>query len=261
MIGRARRAAAALLRRGGWSAVRQSALQETRRLAETGAKAQRLGMVPDGELRQALEVLPESRSQLNQDVFVLSRLGWKRGGYFVEFGATDGKTLNNTWLLETRFGWTGILAEPARGWREPLQAAGRTAALDFDCVWSRSGERLAFAETGWKDISTLAAFAAHDGHDRRASRRYQVRTVSLGDLLARHGAPPVIDYLSIDTEGSELEILGAFDFAAHRFRCITCEHNFTAARAEIHALLSRHGYRRVFEELSGFDDWYVSEDT
>jgi hypothetical protein len=48
-----------------------------------------------------------SRAQLMQDLFVLYMLGSKRGGFFVEFGATDGVNISNTLLLERDFGWTG----------------------------------------------------------------------------------------------------------------------------------------------------------
>jgi hypothetical protein len=67
----------------------------------------------------------------------------------------------------------------------------------------------------------------------------------------------VIDYLSIDTEGSEYEILANFDFSKHRFRVITCEHNYTQERDKIHTLLTEKGYLRKFEDVSQFDDWYV----
>ena len=82
--------------------------------------------------------------------------------------------------------------------------------------------------------------------------------MSLADLARTHGAPRDIDYLSIDTEGSELEILASFDFDRHRFRVITCEHNFTATREPLHALLTAHGYVRTLEAISSVDDWYVA---
>src|SRR6056297_216441 len=63
-----------------------------------------------------IENLNFSKSQLRQDLFVLSELGFKQHGFFVEFGATNGIDLSNTYLMEARFGWNGILAEPARLW-------------------------------------------------------------------------------------------------------------------------------------------------
>lgn len=76
--------------------------------------------------------------------------------------------------------------------------------------------------------------------------------------MLHHRAPAEIDYLSIDTEGSELAILRSVDFGRWRFNVITVEHNWVEAdRKEIHALLSSHGYLPVLTELSRFDDWYI----
>lgn len=254
-----KRVAVSSLSRTGFSALPVAQRSRLERDAAIGQKSQKLGMIGDGDLRKALGLLPVSQSQLNQDLFVLSELGWKRDGFFVEFGATDGKTLSNSWLLEKEFGWTGILSEPARTWREALGASGRAAKIDYDCVWSRTGETLHFTETDWAELSTISQFTGSDSHKRDKAKGYDVATVSLNDLLMRHGAPDVMDYLSIDTEGSEFEILQNLDFAKYRFRCITCEHNRQPVRDDIHRLLSSHGYRRKFEEISDFDDWYVHE--
>ena len=55
-------------------------------------------------------LLQESKSQLRQDFIALSELDFKMNGYFVEFEATNGIDLSNTYLLEKCFGWTCILA-------------------------------------------------------------------------------------------------------------------------------------------------------
>jgi FkbM family methyltransferase len=218
-----------------------------------------LSALPRSQAGELLELLGESQAQLRQDLFVLSELGFKRNGFFVEFGAASGRELSNTWLLEKRFGWNGILAEPAPCWHRVL-AENRTCAIDHDCVWKNTGETLQFLEADDAEISTLAAHQTSDAHAafRQSARSYTVRTISLLDLLSKHGAPAEMDYLSIDTEGSELEILEAFDFDRYRFRVITCEHNHTAAREKIHSLFTAAGYVRKYQEISQFDDWYVS---
>lgn len=213
------------------------------------------GLFPPGLLA---EYLPKSRSQLRQDLFVLGSLGFPRAGFFVEFGATDGVGLSNSYLLETEFGWDGILAEPARSWSKAL-SENRSCAIDTRCVWSETGAKLSFNETNELELSTIDIFSDSDGHAgaRERGQVYEVETVSLLDLLQSHSAPKIIDYLSIDTEGSELEILGSFDFARYSFRVITVEHNFTPQRRKIKRLLEKRGYRRVHEDVSQWDDWYV----
>ena len=246
-----------MLGKAGLIAVRRDRYEQ---LLSDAAFGERLAMMEplfSGERREAVTALCAGQSQLGQDIFVLEQLSWKRGGFFVEFGATDGRTLSNTWLLEKQFGWRGILAEPGRIWRKQLERSGRSAALEFDCVWNRSGEVLSFAETAYAELSTISDFAARCDHDRSDAQHYEVRTIALNDMLEKHGAPAEMDYLSIDTEGSELTILESLDFARYSFRVITVEHNDMPDRAHIHALLTSHGYIRQNEEHSLFDDWYV----
>ena len=181
-----------------------------------------------------------SRSQLGQDLWVLEQLGWKQGGYFVEFGATDGVLLSNSWLLEKHFSWRGICAEPNPKLFERLQQ-NRSCRLSPACVYRSSGERMQFV--------LADAYAA-------VGDLIEVTTTSLMDLLDQHGAPAVIDYLSIDTEGSELAILEGIDWSRYQFRSITVEHNFTVMRQGIQQLLEAQGYRR---REAKWDDWYVKD--
>lgn len=206
------------------------------------------------------KLLLKSKSQLRQDLFVLSELNYKRGGFFVEFGATNGIDLSNTFLLETEFDWKGILAEPAVRWHADL-VRNRKALIDKRCVWSASNESILFNETDTAELSTIHAMSGSDLHAeaRKRGRLYPVETVSLMDLLGEHGAPAEIDYLSIDTEGSEYDILQGFDFKRYRFKVITCEHNYTPMRDKLFALLVKNGYKRKHEKLSLFDDWWVFE--
>lgn len=199
-----------------------------------------------------------SKAQIFQDLFVLFMTNEKREGYFVEFGATNGISLSNSYLLEKAFGWNGILAEPARCWHAELRA-NRNCKIDTNCVWSKGGERLEFNEALVHELSTISEFSGCDGHfmDRQKGEVYLVETISLNELLEKYKAPQNIDYLSVDTEGSEFTILSNFDFSKHNVRIITVEHNFTATRQNIHDLLKINGYKRVFENFSKMDDWYI----
>jgi FkbM family methyltransferase len=214
----------------------------------------------DGELQRflrfVLQNLTHTRSQIFQDLFVLFALDQKRNGYFVEFGAADGDFLSNSILLEQKYGWHGIAAEPARSWHSALKV-NRQCAIDLRCVWSETGKMLTFSEAPDGVLSTVSEFKGSDGRSRSGSEDYTVETVSLNDLLEHHAAPKIVDYLSIDTEGSELTILKSFDFERRSFRVITVEHNYTRLRDDIFSLLISKGYKRVFENVTMWDDWYV----
>lgn len=182
----------------------------------------------------------------------------RQNGFFVEFGATDGVQGSNSYLMEKTFGWSGILAEPARCWHAALQR-NRSVTISQKCVWREGGVRLPFRETRDAGFSTLDALTAQDRH---ASRRvpagiYEVDTVSLLELLSEHSAPKVIDYMSIDTEGSEFDILESFDFQSYRPLVLTIEHNYRPDRDKMVALMHGHGYLRAPIGVSAYDDWFV----
>ncbi|OUS09149.1 methyltransferase [Rhodobacterales bacterium 52_120_T64] len=206
-----------------------------------------------------LDFLHKSKSQMHQDLIALSELGFKKNGFFVEFGATNGVDISNSYLMEKEFQWSGILAEPARVWHSELKQ-NRSVPIETKCVWKESGQTLKFNETEIGDLSTIDEFSQKDQYseERASGTRYDVETISLIDLLELHNAPKVIDYLSIDTEGSEYEILKNFDFDRYQFKVITCEHNNTPQRDKIYDLLTRNGYMRKFEDISKYDDWFVS---
>jgi FkbM family methyltransferase len=225
----------------------------------SGADIDFLTSLPGHTTRKMLELIRSSQAQIRQDLFALAALDFKRNGYFVDFGATNGIDLSNTFLMEHEFNWTGILCEPARVWHEDLQA-NRSSMIDTRCVWSTSAEQIEFIETTHPELSTTSQNAEFDSHStsRNDGKKYYVESVSLMDLLIQHGAPKHIDYLSIDTEGSEFIILKDFDFARYTFRVITVEHNYTSQRRDLFELLTSVGYQRVYPEISQFDDWYIN---
>lgn len=203
------------------------------------------------------------RSQWGQDVFALIANGWKRDGYFVEFGATDGDFLSNTYLLEKSYGWSGILAEPAKSWHNDLRA-NRSAQIETDCVWSRTGEVLTFDAYDDGEFSTISGFGESEMTNRGRSGRkqsYDVNSISLVDLLKKYDAPRVIDYISIDTEGSELDIIKEFDFSQYKFNAVTVEHNYSDQRERIKEVFEANGYRRAFQHISKIEDWYLPQNS
>ena len=95
---------------------------------------------------------------------------------------------------------------------------------------------------------------------RKDSKSIKVKTVSINDLLEEHNAPKNIDYISIDTEGSEFSILKELDLTKYNVSIFTIEHNFIEEkRNKVRQLLEKNNYLRVFEKISRFDGWYVKK--
>ena len=205
-----------------------------------------------------LDLIHESNSQLGQDILVAA-LNGINPGYFVEFGATDGISGSNTKILEEKFGWKGICVEPALMFHRSLKI-NRTCSLDFRCVSSTSKEVVTFSEGGF--LSTISSFEKSDSlfPDRGIKRRYQVETISLDDLLVQHSAPFQIDFMSIDTEGSEYEILSTFSFDKYNVLFFCIEHNYSSNQIKIDQLLKSKGYTCIFPDFSLFDGWYVKKE-
>ena len=207
---------------------------------------------------QENKLLRHSKSQLGQDILALSITGLKEPGFFVEFGAADGQALSNSYILEKHFGWSGILCEPSKSWHQALRK-NRKCTIDTRCVYSASGEKISFSENYLGELSAITEYAEPSSHGllKRTTSSYEVETISLQDLLVTHDAPKFIEFLSIDTEGSEFEILKNFNFQSFRFGAICVEHNFADTREKINGLLLANGYQQVHSDLSDFDDWYV----
>lgn len=198
-------------------------------------------------------------SQLKQDIFVLILTNFKRNGFFVEFGVMDGLDLSNTLLLEKEYNWSGILSEPSKIHHDQIKT-NRTAKFDPRAVYSKTGHSLSFKEVDIAGLSGLNDYFQKDGHgkNREVGTEYLVETISLHDLLEQNNAPYVIDYLSVDTEGSEYEILSNFDFTSYQINILTVEHNYIKeTRKNIKDYLESKGYSRILEGRSKWDDWYI----
>jgi FkbM family methyltransferase len=198
-----------------------------------------------------VEQIGRSRSQLGQDFFALLANRFKEEGFFVEFGACEGIEFSNTYLLEKEYGWSGILSEPNQAYHAELEK-NRTASIDHRAVAGESGQTRDFLAAG---VNGSFHELRNMGRWGRLNPSYTVATVSLFDLLREHGAPARVDFLSIDTEGSEYEILREFDFSSTRFSTIAIELNQNDS--EITSLLASNGYLRVLASHSQWDGWYI----
>lgn len=162
-------------------------------------------------------------SQNGQDLYVLKKLFYKRNGYFVEVGVGHGINRSNTYVLEKNYDWDGVLCEPNKHRKKIIQK-NRKAKLITNPVYDVSGIQVEFSYLKAHDLSGITQDLARN-HASEVSETEIMTTISLNSLLDRVKAPTVIDYISLDTEGSEYKILSTFNFKKYFVKIWTVEHN------------------------------------
>lgn len=204
---------------------------------------------------ELIGAMKSSKSQFIQDIFVINQFDFKEKGFFVEFGAANGIDFSNTYMLEKSYNWTGIIAEPAKTFHKSIEN-NRNCHFSKFCVWNHSGDHVEFNETTDSTLSFQNNFK-NPHKNQKIKSKYKVRTISLNDMLELYNSPKEIDYISVDTEGSELKILHNFNFDKFKVKIFTIEHNFNSNRQKIFNLLTSKGYKRIHMDLSDVDDWYI----
>jgi FkbM family methyltransferase len=197
-------------------------------------------------------------SQFNQDLDVLSFYKNKKDGYFIEIGASDGIRFSNTCLLERKYNWKGICVEPVPE-KYKLLLRNRPNSICYNNpIYDKTGENVEFAIS--RNGTMFSGIDKHlNAYKERVDKNkviIKLKTLSFNDMLEKSNAPLFIDYLSIDTEGSEFNILKAIDFEKYTIGVIDVEHNnIKTMKQNINELLIMNGY--VFLKQNGVDDIYI----
>tara|TARA_R100001082_G_scaffold86120_1_gene52710 strand:- start:12111 stop:12758 length:648 start_codon:yes stop_codon:yes gene_type:complete len=201
------------------------------------------------------------KSQLNQDIWILLLYGEKREGYFVEVGSTTGTNLSNTYLLEKGYDWGGICIDANPNDTEELRKNRDCIVLD-SCISSKSGEEVSFlVQSCYSGIEMYTEKKDYPNGDGNVDyeKTITLTTVTLDQVLRENNAPLFIEYISIDTEGSELEVLKGIDFSSFTIGAFTIEHNDNEIqKEEIQNFLQSKGYEKFVQVH--WEDWYVLSD-
>ena len=175
--------------------------------------------------------------QAEQDKFIINILKGKQNGYFLEIGSNDPIKINNTYLLEKKYNWKGIMIE--------------------------------------YDSSFLPSYKEHRINSIHVINDATV--IDYKNLLDSNNMPLNFDYLQIDLEpgnGSTIKTLEKLNteiFDKYKFATITFEHdiyctNFGNTRLRSREIFASRGYVCVFEDIHNtqpkyvYEDWYVHPD-
>ena len=175
----------------------------------------------------------ESFAQVKQDLILLDLIG--PNGYFIDLAANDAKDLTNTLVLE-RHGWRGLCVEP-----NPIYWYG-LSHRKCTVVGALVGGTKRKVQVKFRGV-----FGGIVGYmdQKLANRKKEPDAVTedrytapIKDVLEIYQVPHTIDYLSLDVEGSEYEIMKDFPFDEYRIKILTVERPSKALRE----LLISKGY-------------------
>ena len=247
--------------------VAQAQLKDALRVLEEAAGAAQRALATDPSLPEVdcvawlighhLGHFPQFFSQFGQDRYLQQHVFEnQREGLFVDVGAYDGIAGSNTLFFEKFLGWRGVCIEA-----DPAQFAKLTTFRSCDCVQACIADRdgtarfLNIAE----GLTMMGGLVDHyEPSDlKMVTERSAAKIVSMstrrldGILLERNIG--TIDYLSVDTEGSELSILKSVDLTRFKIRAISVENNRNAP--QIPEYMQGIGYKRIVR--LGVDDIYA----
>ena len=165
--------------------------------------------------------------------FVLDMLSHKKNLFFVDIGAHDGLSCSNSAYMEFFLNWTGICIEPHSELFELLDES-RNCKLYNCCINDSEGDvdfvsvsGDADALSGIYENMTKEHLDRIKGHIKKHGGDYKIekiKSLSLNSILEENSVTN-IDYLSIDTEGSELNILKGIDYNKYNIDIISAENN------------------------------------
>lgn len=177
--------------------------------------------------------------------------GPSRPGYFVEVGANEPQRGSQTWQFEQQ-GWTGILVEPQPDLAEHLRRTRRARVVAAACSSpDNAGKAMTLFLCG--PVSSFRRELVAFGAVPLGTIKVPART--LDDILVEAAAPTPIDFVSIDVEGHEVEVLGGLDLVRWRPRLMLIEDHVTSLAT--HRVLTRAGYRLI--RRTGLNGWYVPQ--
>jgi FkbM family methyltransferase len=210
------------------------------------------------QVKQMVEKRVE-QEESREKALVRQYFGHANRGFFVEVGANEPTSrFSQTWHLE-QMGWRGILIEPNRAlFDEIVKQRPNSKAYNVACS---SPEKVGFGELkipfmadGEIDTGKAALEVEIDHAGFSSYRRESVRVVTLDSILQDNNVER-IDFLSIDVEGTELDVLRGLNLERYRPRLILMEDKLVYLNK--HRWLKSKGYRLVKRTL--FNNWYVPE--
>ena len=200
-------------------------------------------------------------SQFGEDKILFEIFQRKTHGVCVEIGANNGVDDSTTLFFE-KIGWKCILVEPNPFLCQEIRAVRNALVYEY-AASSRSGVATLHVvegnerSHGLSTISPTKEYLARVKNHNFFSHPVQVRTMTLDEILSNAQIVGGIDFISIDVEGHEPEVLEGFSLEKWKPTVILLENNSNVENNATSNYLNKFGYVRFFK--TGVNDWYAHQ--
>jgi FkbM family methyltransferase len=198
-------------------------------------------------------------SQHGEDKFMTQFFDNEYKGVCIEVGAYDGKTLSNTYYFEQK-GWNCLCIEPIQSAFKECTKIRKNAIQC--CIGEKDSENKEFKiyhlNTNLCAISSLVPDERLVESHKHLITNVSTQSVavrSLTSLLNELNFPKSIDFISIDTENTELDVLKSIDFSIYSIKYFIIENNYNEPFCEDY--LKQFGYKKIYR--LAVNDFYVKE--
>src|SRR6185312_2120441 len=201
-----------------------------------------------------------SFAQNFEDV-ILARIFQRRtAGFYVDVGAGDPVTMSVTkWFYDQ--GWSGINVEPNKTLFHRLSKA-RARDINLNCGVGAACGRATFWETPMAELSTFDDGVHAAAKANASGTATEVSIFTLSEIIDQHAAGRQIDFLKIDVEGWEYNVLQGLDLERHRPLVMVIEAVFPETKIETHSqwepLITARGYKYVY--FDGLNRFYLADE-
>lgn len=198
-------------------------------------------------------------AQNREDILLAAFFSDKEIGFYVDVGAEDPTELSVTKIFYDR-GWRGINVEPINRKYEQF-VAERPRDINVNLGIADKSGKQKFREyegTGYSTFSTPIKEEHRKDPERLAKKHtdYEVEAITLKELFTKHNVRSV-QFLKVDVEGFEYEVLAGNDWKIYRPEVICIEANHV--KKDWRPLLAKNNYSFVF--FDGLNEYYADNTT
>lgn len=197
-------------------------------------------------------------SQIGADLVAYILHNGKKNGFYVDIGAHNGIDISNTYLFE-QLGWNGICVEASLDTYAQLRKNRKCDCYNLAVFSKNIGKTTIITTKSASALNTLEINATDKHKSIMLSRSAEeldsceVQTATFNEIMAHYPKITHIDFMSLDVEGGEFEVLKGIDFTKYTFSVMAIEHNYiNQAIDKIKNFLEDKGYKILFFNAQDF---------